>query len=131
MKKVLIAASILAASQFATVAAQAATCAERSYVIAQLENRFGETLQAVSAPRQSAVLEVYASRQTESWTVLLSFTRGLTCLVASGNGFETLEARYQPVMPTTLLRPVQTASLSQPVQTASPHQHPTRSASHY
>ena len=111
MKKLLLAASLIAASQFATVTAQAATCADRSYVIAQLQTRFGETLQAVSAPRKSAVLEIYTSRQTESWTVLMSFTRGLSCLVASGRGFETLDARYRPVMGTPLRRPVQTASL--------------------
>lgn len=106
MKNLLIATTLLAASQFAVATpALAAKCAERDLVIAKLENSFGESLHAVSAPRKNAVLEVYSSRETESWTVLLSFSRGLSCLVATGRGFTTLEARYRPVMTTRLHGP--------------------------
>ncbi len=96
MKKLLLVSSLVAATQFAVAtAATAATCADRTHVVTQLQNRFGETLQAVSAMRMSAVMEIYASQETESWTVMVSLPkRRLTCLVASGRGFTSLNARF-------------------------------------
>ena len=97
MKKLTMAAALLATVQ-ATMpsAAHAAKCADRSLLKDRLSSRFGETLQAVSAPRGNAVIEVYASDLAETWTVLLSLDRGLSCLVASGRGHETLQAYYRP-----------------------------------
>lgn len=94
MKRKLIAATLLAASTaFAGSAAQAAKCAERSFVVGQLEDRFGESLMATSDIRDNAVLEVFSSEKTESWTVMISLpARGLTCMVASGSGFSELRA---------------------------------------
>ena len=73
MKNILMAATLLAASQaFTASEANAAQCADRGYV--------------------------YGSRQTETWTVMVSFQKGLSCIVASGNGFSNMAAAYRPTI---------------------------------
>lgn len=96
MKKMLVAAACLACAQttLSATAVEAAQCAARTHVKAQLSQRFGENLTAVSAPRRGSVLEIYASRNAETWTVMLSLPEGLSCLVAAGRGSTTLESRF-------------------------------------
>jgi hypothetical protein len=38
----------------------------------------------------NAVVEVFASEETGTWTITVTMPSGLTCLVASGQSFETL-----------------------------------------
>lgn len=72
-------------------AASAATCADRAHVVKQLEERFGETLYANAMSSTQDVLEVFASPEGESWTVLVFLPeRNLSCLAASGNGLDEL-----------------------------------------
>lgn len=39
---------------------------------------------------QGAVMEVFASSETGTWTITVTTVHGLTCLVASGQAFEAL-----------------------------------------
>jgi hypothetical protein len=71
--------------------AQAAeTCGERQAVIAQLQARYGETRQAIGLGGNNAVMEVFASAETGSWTILVTLPTGRTCLIAAGEAFEAL-----------------------------------------
>ena len=38
----------------------------------------------------NAVIEVFASDETGSWTITVTKANGVTCLVASGQNFQTL-----------------------------------------
>ena len=38
--------------------------------------------------RNNAMVEVFASEETGSWTILVTMPTGVTCLVASGEAFE-------------------------------------------
>lgn len=75
---------------FATGAA-AATCAPRDVVIERLAERYGESRQSVGLGANNAVVEVFASDETGTWTITVTSVHGLTCLVASGQSFETLD----------------------------------------
>jgi len=71
------------------VAAQArGNCAPRDAVIERLAERYGETRQSVGLGANNAVVEVFASDETGSWTITVTSPNGLTCLVASGQSFE-------------------------------------------
>ena len=95
MKTSAITAALLVAVQFAAASpASAAKCADRSYIVGQLADRFGETLQR-SERQKGAVLELFASPSTESWTLMLSTQDGLSCMVASGEGFSNLDRRFR------------------------------------
>jgi hypothetical protein len=65
-------------------------CGERDAIVAQLERKYGETRRSVGLQEGRAVVEVYASDKTGSWTILVTDTRGRSCLMAAGEAFEAL-----------------------------------------
>ena len=94
MKKMLVASAIIAAVQLGgTTSVSAAQCAERGYVVNQLKVRFGETFKR-SRSQNDAVLELFASRKNDSWTLILTLPKGLSCMVASGEGYTTANNRF-------------------------------------
>lgn len=66
-------------------------CAPREAVIDRLATGYGETRQVMWLAANNQVLEVFASIETGTWTITVTMPNGLTCLVASGQGFERLE----------------------------------------
>ncbi|KPA21667.1 hypothetical protein shim_23740 [Shimia sp. SK013] len=65
-------------------------CAARDTVLAHLAERYGETRQAIGIAQQGAVIEVFASETSGSWTITVTSPSGDTCLVASGQAYEDL-----------------------------------------
>ena len=63
-------------------------CGPREAVIARLADRFGETRQSIGLGTNNALVEVFASEATGSWTITVTMANGVTCLVATGNAFE-------------------------------------------
>lgn len=79
---------VLAASQ--VQAQQNRNCAPREVVVDRLSSSYGETRQSIGLGAQGSVVEVYASGDTGTWTITVTMPNGVTCLVASGQSFETL-----------------------------------------
>ena len=75
-------------SPFNPVVAQQ-VCGERDKFTNKLENTYAEHPIAMGLTEKGAVLEVFAS-QHGSWTFLITMPSGLTCVVASGQSWETL-----------------------------------------
>lgn len=67
-----------------------ANCAPRETVLDRLASGFGETRQSIGLGANDHVIEVFASRETGTWTITMTNAQGLTCLIASGQAFETL-----------------------------------------
>ncbi|TNF22190.1 MAG: hypothetical protein EP318_04695 [Rhodobacteraceae bacterium] len=81
-------AALFAASQL-----QAQTlrhCAPRAAVVERLAQSYGETRQSIGLGGNNAVVEVFASQATGSWTITVTMADGTTCLLASGQAFETM-----------------------------------------
>lgn len=76
--------------------AQSRNCAERTLVIDRLAERYGESRQSIGLGTDNAVVEVYASLETGTWTITVTLPNGLTCLVASGQAFERLDEELTP-----------------------------------
>jgi hypothetical protein len=87
MKTLLVAALFSLAIAAPALAAQ---CAPRDQVVRLLADEYGETRQGMGAAANNTVMEVYASAETGTWTITVSDTRGMTCLVASGEGYQVL-----------------------------------------
>ena len=68
----------------------AQNCAPRERVLERLAQSYGETRQSVGLGANNAMVEVYASQDSGTWTIIVTTAEGLTCLVASGQAFETL-----------------------------------------
>ncbi len=71
-------------------------CAERTLVIDRLAERFGETRQTIGLGQHNHVVETFASVETGTWTITVTRPNGMTCLVASGTGFERVEEDLKP-----------------------------------
>ena len=82
------AAAVLAAQPARAQGAQ--RCAEREVVVAALAETYGESRRAIGLAANNALMEVFASEATGTWTITVTLPSGLTCLVASGSSFETL-----------------------------------------
>lgn len=80
-------AALIAATNIANAQAP---CADHATVVERLAAGYGETRQAIALAANNAVLEVFASMETGSWTITVTEPGGPTCLVASGHAFENL-----------------------------------------
>lgn len=70
--------------------ARTPACAPRDTVLRKLADTYGETRQSIGLNGDNALIEVFASDETGSWTITITSGAGLTCLIASGQSFETL-----------------------------------------
>jgi hypothetical protein len=75
-------------------------CGPRAEVLNVLSNTYGETRRGMGLSGPAGVVELFASRETGSWTMTVSLPDGRTCLLASGQGWESLNedlpARVDP-----------------------------------
>ncbi len=78
----------LIAFQAAPAGAQAA-CGDRAKMITHLGATFSEHPVAMGLTSTGAVIEVLTS-PSGTWTFLVTDPSGLTCMVASGDGWESL-----------------------------------------
>jgi hypothetical protein len=66
--------------------------AAREAVIDMLGARYGETVRSIGLAGRDRIVEVFASEETGSWTILVTNTAGVACLVASGQHYEQVVA---------------------------------------
>ncbi len=78
---------VILATQIGFAAPQ---CDTRAAVTALLADRFGETRRAIWLAGEAAVMELFASDATGTWTITFTLPDGRMCLMASGQGYETL-----------------------------------------
>lgn len=90
MMKPMTAAGLTLALACLSSAAAAGTCAPREIVVDELADQFGETRQSIGLGSQGSVVEVFASRETGTWTITVTTAQGMTCLIAAGQAFEAL-----------------------------------------
>ncbi len=86
----LLAGTVLALNLAGAARADSGHCAPRERVVERLTAKFGETRQSVGIGTNNSLVEVFASDDTGTWTITVTQADGTTCLVASGQAFETL-----------------------------------------
>ncbi|AYE87421.1 hypothetical protein [Sulfitobacter sp. D7] len=74
--------------------AQALACAPRAALAAQLETDYGEILSARGLQNPDALLEVFASQKSGSFTMLISRPDGISCILSTGTHW-----MVEPVVP--------------------------------
>ena len=80
-----IGAMILAAQQ---ANAQTRNCAAHAQIVERLGTLYGENRQSIGLTDSGAVVEVFASMDTGSWTITITQAGEQTCLVAAGQAFQ-------------------------------------------
>jgi len=71
--------------------AQSLRCGDRARLLELLEIRLGETRRGTGIAGGNAVMELFASSATGSWTITVTLPGGQMCLLASGHGFAGAE----------------------------------------
>lgn len=82
--------AMIAALAAQDVAAQSRYCAPHATVVERLASGYGESRQSMGLGADNAVVEVFASLETGTWTITVTRAGGPTCLVASGEAFQHL-----------------------------------------
>ena len=90
ISKTAIGSMLLALITTTATAQQNRNCAPRDVVVDRLTGNYGESRQSIGLGAQGAMVEVFASGETGTWTITVTMPTGITCLVASGQSFETL-----------------------------------------
>ncbi len=63
-------------------------CAERGQILRLLGEKYGETRRFIALTAARQVVELFASTETGSWTLLITFPSGETCLIGAGDMIE-------------------------------------------
>lgn len=88
-------AALLMATQHAFAQAPR-HCGERANIVNRLAETYGETRRSMGLGTDNAVVEMFASADTGTWTITVTMANGVTCLVASGRAYEELNEQLQP-----------------------------------
>ena len=68
----------------ARVALAQTNCAERETVVDQLEAGYGEVFAGGGLQTARQIIEVWASEEKGTWTILMTTADGQSCVMASG-----------------------------------------------
>ena len=79
---------MLAAMTLAASGQHLAQCGNRAAIVCNLSKKYDETRQSVGLGADNALVEIFASNATGSWTITVTKAGGPTCLVASDRAFE-------------------------------------------
>lgn len=71
-------------------------CAPRDVVTESLRSRYGESVQSMGMVANGTVLEMWANAETGTWSIMITRPDGISCLPASGRGFEAVDSPASP-----------------------------------
>ena len=92
---ILAAAAFLASALLSGAGAAQTACAPRAEVLEILRGRYGEAVVAGGVTTKGVLLEVVASDDGGTWTIIATSPAGVSCLVAAGEGWRRVEAKPQ------------------------------------
>lgn len=78
--------ALLFALTYATAAQAQSMCATRDTMIGQLSAKYGESRVGVGVA-QGGILEIWASPDGETWTAVMTYPNGATCITAAGKNW--------------------------------------------
>ncbi|MEM7237723.1 MAG: hypothetical protein AAF501_07870 [Pseudomonadota bacterium] len=65
-------------------------CGKRQAILDELRAKYGETAQSRGFAQGAGVVEIFANNTSGSWTIVVTHPSGMTCLMASGEAFESM-----------------------------------------
>lgn len=68
--------------------AQGASCANRDVIVERLSAKYGETRQSAGLNQNNGMVEIFASDETGTWTILVTLPTGVSCLMAAGKAWQ-------------------------------------------
>jgi hypothetical protein len=71
-----------------SASAQGQVCGERVQIVQRLLEKYGETRQSMGLQQNNGVVEIFASTESGTWTILVTMPNGMSCLVAAGEAWD-------------------------------------------
>ncbi len=65
-------------------------CAERGGILEVLNSEYNEIARAIGLVSEEAVLEVFVSKESGTWTVLVTDPEGFSCVLAAGEDWQEM-----------------------------------------
>jgi predicted methyltransferase len=87
LKNLSFATAILFLTSIAAEAGNVLQCSRRDDLIKVLNSKYSEELSGFGVSGQRNIVEVFVS-ESGSWTILLSNTIGISCIIAAGQSWE-------------------------------------------
>lgn len=88
----LTAAVLGATLMTAPASAQGSSCANRDLIVERLKSKYGESRQSAGLNQNNGMVEVFASTDTGTWTILVTMPNGMSCLMAAGKAWQGMAA---------------------------------------
>ena len=90
MKLHQITTAVLISTLIASSAAaqNARNCGNRDKIIDRLTNHYGEQRTGAGLTPNNGMMEIYASEEKGTWTVLITMPSGMSCLLAAGQDWQ-------------------------------------------
>jgi hypothetical protein len=66
------------------------SCGQRDKIVSKLELTYGESRTGAGLNGSTSIVEIWASAKTGTWTILMSRPDGISCVMASGESWETI-----------------------------------------
>ncbi len=86
----LLAAVILIALSFPAFAAQHVKCDKRAKVLQFLSQKYQESTVAMGVTSKGGLVEVLSADNNGSWSIIVTTSSGVSCLVAFGEGWQVI-----------------------------------------
>ncbi|WP_343563139.1 hypothetical protein [Kiloniella sp. b19] len=80
-------------------------CGDRGQVIELLSDRYSEQREALGVTNRGALIEVLTNEQKGTWTIIVTSPKGVSCLMAAGDGWKRTDPELQKVEKSTDLVP--------------------------
>lgn len=65
-------------------------CSERDSVVSYLEKKYKETPVAIGVTSNGGLVEVLSTENGGTWTIIVTSSKGWSCLVAAGEGWKSI-----------------------------------------
>jgi len=62
-------------------------CAPRASIVSQLTEKYGEVSHGVGVQSEKKLVEVWSSKTTGSWSIVVTHANGMTCVLATGQNW--------------------------------------------
>ena len=89
----LLVTAVLTAWLVSGAAATPSACAPRAAILERLAAKYGEVPIAAGVTDRALLIEVLASGDGASWTIIATSPAGASCLIAAGEGWRDVAAK--------------------------------------
>ncbi len=72
---------------FAGTAMAQTACGERDKIITQLQSKYQESHRASGLETDTKMVEIWTSKDSGTWTILITKANGVTCVAAAGKNW--------------------------------------------